>query len=189
MKNINKLFLTLGLAISALTFIPAMNADAAARPTTLVQQQDVTMTPLEELQARQEIRALVDYYATESDKNNNADYVNIFAKNVHLRRFRDGKFIGEFNNVDDLIAAYSKTQSATKNSFHMVGHQLVEFENNNKAKGIVYTIADMVNEVDGKDVRSSFSLRYYDTYEKIDGRWWITERDQHFVLASKTVME
>ena len=26
-------------------------------------------------------------------------------------------------------------------------------------------------------------LRYQDKYEKIDGRWWITERDQYILFS------
>ena len=43
------------------------------------------MTPLEELLARQELKALVDSYANESDKNNQDFYVNVFTEDCHVR--------------------------------------------------------------------------------------------------------
>lgn len=202
MKKKIGLFLALGLAAGALSFLPAAWANAAdaltaapaavnvfGGPAALVQKQNVTMSPLEEVQARQEIRALADYYAVESDKNNNAYYSHIFTPNVHLRVFMGDKMTSEYHNVNDLIADYSKAQSATINSFHMIGQQVVEFETNTRAKGIVYATADMVNEVNGKNIRSSYSIRYYDTYEKINGRWWITDRDQCFILSSRSEMQ
>ena len=63
------------------------------------------------IQDRMELKALVDCYATESDKNNQDCYVEIFRPDVKL------------------------------------------------------------------DV-------YFDKYVKIDGRWWIAEREQHFEWTS-----
>ena len=39
------------------------------------------------------------------------------------------------------------------------------------------------NEVDGVDKLSMMAVRYYDKYVKIDGRWWIAEREQRFIYT------
>ena len=50
------------------------------------------MTPLEELLARQELKALVDSYANESDKNNQDFYVNVFTEDCHVRVYFNNKY-------------------------------------------------------------------------------------------------
>jgi hypothetical protein len=42
----------------------------------------------------------------------------------------------------------------------------------------------LVTEEEGKDKLTLHAVRYYDKYVKIDGRWWIAEREQHFVYTS-----
>ena len=48
-----------------------------------------------------------------------------------------------------------------------------------------YALATLVTEQDGKDVLTTHAVRYYDKYIKIDGRWWIAEREQHFEWSTK----
>ena len=52
------------------------------------------------------------------------------------------------------------------------------------ANGICYAIATLVTEENGKDKLTLHAVRYYDKYVKMDGRWWIAEREQHFVYSS-----
>lgn len=39
-------------------------------------------------------------------------------------------------------------------------------------------------EADGNDRLTMYAVRYYDKYVKVGGRWWIAEREQHFVYAA-----
>ena len=73
------------------------------------------------MQDRMELKALVDFYATESDKNNQECYVEIFRPDI-------------------------------------------------------------------KDVLTTHAVRYYDKYVKIDGRWWIAEREQHFEWSTNQTL-
>ena len=47
------------------------------------------MTKTEEFEARQELKALVDNYATESDKNNQDYYVHVFTPDCHVQVISD----------------------------------------------------------------------------------------------------
>ena len=123
------------------------------------------MTPLEELLARQELKALVDSYANESDKNNQDFYVNVFTEDCHVRVYFNNKLGMDLKNVHDLIKAY-KGFGAAKESFHMNGQQYVEFQDSEHATGTCYALAHLVNEKDGKDMLSVHGVRYYDKYVK-----------------------
>lgn len=143
----------------------------------------IFMTIIEELEARQKLKELVDNYATESDKNNQDYYVNVFTQDCHVRVYFNQVLGMELTNVNDLIAAY-KGFGAAKESFHMNGQQVVEFQDDTHATGTCYALAHLVNEADGKDNLTTHGVRYYDKYVKQDGQWLIAEREQYFVFSN-----
>ena len=131
----------------------------------------------QELSDRLQIRELVDRYATESDKFNQEGYAEIFAKDLKLRIIV-GDNVNEINGVDNMIRIY-KAAGAADVSFHQTGQQVVEFSDSTHASGLVYLTALMVNNNQARHLY----LRYQDKYEKIDDRWWITERDQYILFS------
>jgi hypothetical protein len=129
------------------------------------------------------LKDLVDRYATESDKNNQDYYVNIFRPDLKLKVYFYGKLGMDITSVNDMIAQY-KAFGAAKESFHQNGQQVIDFQDGTHATGTCYAIATLVTEEEGKDKLTLHAVRYYDKYVKIDGRWWIAEREQHFVYTS-----
>ena len=127
------------------------------------------------MQDRMELKALVDFYATESDKNNQDCYVEIFRPDIKLNVYFGGKLGMTANDVHDMIRQY-KAFGAAKVSFHT------------HATGTCYALATLVTEQDSKDVLTTHAVRYYDKYEKIDGRWWISEREQYFEWSTNQAL-
>ena len=128
------------------------------------------------------LKDLIDRYATESDKNNQDYYVEIFRPDLKLKVYFGDKLGMDITSVDDMIAQY-KAFGAAKESFHQNGQQVVDFIDDTHATGTCYAIATLVTEEEGKDKLTFHAVRYYDKYVKIDGRWWIAERKQHFVYT------
>ena len=135
------------------------------------------------LQDRLELKDLVDRYATEFDKNNHDFYREIFRPDCHIRVYFGDALGMDIHSVEDMIAQY-KAFGAAKASFHQNGQQVLDFEDETHAKGICYSVATLVTEVSGEDKLTLHAVRYYDKYEKIDGRWWIVDREQHFIFTS-----
>ena len=131
----------------------------------------------QEMSDRIQIRALVDRYAVESDQFKQENYSEIFHKDLKLR-IHVGDNDNEINGVDNMINIY-KAAGAVDISFHQTGQQLLDFADSTHASGWVYLTALMVNQ--GK--ASHMYLRYFDKYEKINGRWWIVERDQYILFG------
>lgn len=129
------------------------------------------------------LKDLVDRYATESDRNNQDYYLEIFRPDVKLKVFFGDTLGMDINNVEEMIAQY-KAFGAAKASFHQNGQQVVDFVDDTHATGICYAIATLVTEEEGTDKLTFHAVRYYDKYVKVDGRWWIEERKQHFVYTS-----
>ena len=136
-----------------------------------------------ELEDRMALKELVDRYATESDKNNQDYYREIFRPDVRLKVYF-GETLGmDIDNVEEMIARY-KAFGAAKASFHQNGQQVVDLVDETHATGICYAIATLVTEENGKDTLTLHAVRYYDQYVKVDGRWWIAGREQYFVYSS-----
>ena len=104
----------------------------------------------QELEDRMALKDLVDRYATESDKNNQDYYREIFRPDVKLKVYFGEKLGMDINNVEDMIAQY-KAFGAAKASFHQNGQQVVDFVDENHAIGICYAIATLGTEENGKD--------------------------------------
>lgn len=137
----------------------------------------------QEMEDRLALKDLVDRYATESDKNNQDYYREIFRPDIKLKVYF-GETLGmDINNVEDMITKY-KAFGTAKASFHQNGQQVIEFTDETHAIGICYAIATLVTEEEGKDKLTLHAVRYYDKYEKVEERWWISEREQHFVYSS-----
>lgn len=135
---------------------------------------------IDHIEDRMELKALVDFYATESDKNNQDSYVEIFRPDIVLDVYFGDKLGMQARDVQSMIGQY-KAFGAAKVSFHMNGQQNVTFQDDNHATGTCYALASLVNAGDdGRDHLTVHAVRYYDKYVKIDGRWWIAEREQHF---------
>ena len=131
----------------------------------------------QEMSDRIQIRALVERYAVESDQFKQENYSEIFHKDLKLR-IHMGDNVNEISGVDNMINIY-KAAGAVDISFHQTGQQLLDFADSTHASGWVYLTALMVNQ--GK--ASHMYLRYFDKYEKINGRWWIVERDQYILFG------
>ena len=65
---------------------------------------------IQEISDRLQIRELVDRYAIESNKGNSDYYRNIFAQNIQLRFYTDGKIDAKYNNVEDMIVSYKESR-------------------------------------------------------------------------------
>lgn len=137
----------------------------------------------QEMEDRMALKNLVDRYATESDKNNQDYYREIFRPDIKLKVYFGETLSMDINNVEDMIAQY-KAFGAAKASFHQNGQQVVDFIDEAHATGTCYAIATLVTEEEGKDKLTLHTVRYYDKYIKVEDRWWIAEREQHFVYSS-----
>ena len=131
----------------------------------------------QEMSDRIQIRALVDNYALLSDQFKQENYNEVFHKDLKLR-IHMGENVNEINGVDNMINIY-KAARAVDISFHQTGQQVLDFTDSTHASGWVYLTALMVNQGNARHMY----IRYFDKYEKIDGRWWIVERDQYILFS------
>lgn len=131
------------------------------------------------------INRLVDEFAVLADNKDAKKQGDLFDENGVLE-FQMG-LEGEIKKIEgreELVKAFDATISPCIALYHLNGQHIVDLDNN-KATGIAYCQATLVNQVNGKNIVSVNSVRYKDEYIKVDGEWFIKKRRTTFLITDR----
>jgi SnoaL-like domain len=123
------------------------------------------------------IRELLDAYAHCADRRDAKGQMSLFTTNTHFVVFMDVKSEKpsiESHRREDLAPVFddlNKYEATT----HFMGQSTVDLHGD-RATGETYCIAHHVSASDEKRTLFIASIRYYDTFAKIDGTWFFAER-------------
>jgi len=126
---------------------------------------------------RLEIRELVDAYAHCADRRDAKGQMSLFTKDTHFVVFMDAKSEKpsmEFNRQEDLAPVFDELNKYEVTT-HFIGQSTVILDGD-RATGETYCIAHHVSASEGKRTLFIASLRYYDVFTKVEGKWLIAER-------------
>jgi hypothetical protein len=126
---------------------------------------------------RLEIRELVDAYAHCADRRDAKGQMSLFTKDTHFLVFTDArseKPSMEFNRREDLEPAFGELNKYEVTT-HFNGQSTVVLDGD-RATGETYCIAHHVYTSEGKRTLFIASIRYYDVFAKVEGKWLIAER-------------
>jgi hypothetical protein len=126
---------------------------------------------------RLEIRELVDSYAHCADRRDAKGQMSLFAKDTHFVVFmeaRSEKPSVELNRREDLAPVFDELNKYEVTT-HFMGQSTVVLDGD-RASGETYCIAHHVSASEGKRTLFIASLRYYDVFAKVEGRWLFAER-------------
>lgn len=140
---------------------------------------------MKEIEDKLMIRELVDTFANLADEKKAKEQGDLFLEDGVLE-FQMG-LDGEIQNIkgrDVLSKAFAATIDPCKAVYHINGQLNIQL-NGEEATGISYCQATLVNDENGKDIVTVNSVRYSDTYAKVDGRWYIKKRRTTFVITEK----
>jgi SnoaL-like domain len=124
------------------------------------------------------IRELFDAYAHCADRRDAEGQKALFTEDTRFTVFMDGegaKSTYELRGREALTPIFSDLNRYEVTT-HFNGQSTVEIDGD-RATGECYTIAHHVFAEDGTRKIMIASLRYHDTYAKIDGDWYFAERD------------
>lgn len=122
------------------------------------------MDALARLLARDEIRQLAHRYAVAMDARDLDALVALFVEDVRVGRDAVGR--------EALRRDFDRQLRAIGVSILFVGNHVIDFDDEDRARGIVYCIAQIQ---DGERwIRQA--IRYDDTYARRGGRWLIVRR-------------
>jgi SnoaL-like domain len=136
-----------------------------------------TISPVEAAD-RLAIRELVDAYAHCADRRDARGQMALFTKDTHFVVYMNAKDptpsmdLSSREALAPVFADLNKYHATT----HFVGQSTIETLTSDRATGEAYCLAHHVT-VDGDKRRLMIaSLRYLDTFVKIDGAWLFSER-------------
>jgi len=120
---------------------------------------------LERLESKDAIKELASKYALALDVRDLDSLVNLFHEDVRVGKKRRGR-----------LALKQWFNETLRNQFtgtsHHIGNQIIEFQNDNNAIGIVYS----KNEHETDKEWIIMQMMYWDQYEKIKGLWYFRKR-------------
>ena len=131
-------------------------------PTTL----EARLDRMESLAA---IRQLAFRYALCLDSRDMESLVGLFPEDVRVGRDESGR--------EALFRWFTETMSAMRTSVHLIGNHIVDFDDADHARGIVYCRDELERPDTG--VWQIGVLQYWDRYVRIGGEWYFERRKFH----------
>jgi ketosteroid isomerase-like protein len=133
---------------------------------------------LEEAAHRLAIRELVDAYAHCADRRDVEGQISLFTPDTHFVVYmnsKDPRPSQELHSRDALAPVFAELNRYEATT-HFVGQSTIFTLSEDRATGETYCLAHHVT-VDGEKRQLMVaSLRYLDTFAKIDGAWLFAER-------------
>ncbi|HEV2985668.1 MAG TPA: nuclear transport factor 2 family protein [Vicinamibacterales bacterium] len=137
----------------------------------------VTISPAEAAD-RLSIRELIEAYAHCADRRDAKGQMSLFTADTHFAVFMSAKDptpSQELHSREALAPVFAELNKYDATT-HFVGQSTIFTLTDNRATGEAYCLAHHVT-LDGGNRRLMLaSLRYLDTYVKIDGAWLFAER-------------
>ncbi|WP_258171238.1 nuclear transport factor 2 family protein [Paenibacillus sp. R14(2021)] len=139
------------------------------------------MMSLEVLQAKIELRELVDAYANLTDEKNITDQMLLFTPDTRFKVYMGSQLVSDVIGTKQLEEEFTGHASIVKRYFSINGQHVVKVDGDT-ARGVVHSQIKMVREEDGKEVITDYSVKYDDTYVCQNGTWLIKERASHYII-------
>ena len=139
---------------------------------------------LKELQAKFELKELVDTFSTLSDTKSVYEQTLLFTENSLIEVYMDGKKTFELHGRKEIENAFTPFLAPFKNVYHQGGQQTITELTDTTAKGTAYCLVVLVDEEDGKKRITKHGVVYNDEFVKIDGKWYFEKRISNFVWST-----
>jgi ketosteroid isomerase-like protein len=137
----------------------------------------VTISPAEAAD-RLAIRELIEAYAHCADRRDAKGQMALFTEDTHFVVYmnaKDSKPAQELHSRDALAPVFADLNQYDATT-HFVGQSTIFMLTGDRATGEAYCLAHHVTVDSGKRRLMVASLRYLDTFIKIDGAWLFAER-------------
>jgi hypothetical protein len=142
---------------------------------------------LEILEAKSELKELIDTFSNLADEKNISGQMPLFTKDTIVKVYMGEELLFDISGTKQLEEVFTGFTADVKRSYHMNGQQVVKIDGDT-ATGIAYCQVKLVSEEDGKEVVMEHSIRYNDKYVRQNGTWLISERISHFNITEKRTL-
>ncbi|UPK42667.1 nuclear transport factor 2 family protein [Paenibacillus pabuli] len=144
---------------------------------------------IETMQAKLELRELVDSYAILTDTKKISEQMQLFTPDTRFSVYIGEHRVSETNGTEKLEEEFNEHVSVVKRYFTTNAQHVVEL-NGDTATGVVFSQMKMVRDnEDGGEVITDYSVQYHDVYVRLNGRWLIKERSSHYIIIESRLLQ
>ncbi|EHS59617.1 nuclear transport factor 2 family protein [Paenibacillus sp. Aloe-11] len=143
---------------------------------------------LEVLQAKSELRELVDAFSNLGDEKKIPEQMLLFTPDGRYKVYFGDQLVSDISGTKQLAEEYTGHASLVKRYFSLNGQHNVKVDGDT-ATGISYSQLKMVRDEDGKEVITDYSVRYDDEYVRQNGTWLIKVRVAHFIIIEARTLQ
>ncbi|WP_343667823.1 nuclear transport factor 2 family protein [Chitinophaga sp.] len=136
---------------------------------------------LETLRSKEELRDLVDAYATLGDEKKISEQMTLLMPDANYTVYMNGVEVANTTGTDKLEKEFNGHAALVKTYFTLNGQHTVKIDGDT-ATGVSFSQIKMIRETDGKNILTDYSVRYDDEYVRQNGKWFIKNRIGHFII-------
>lgn len=142
----------------------------------------------ETLQAKAQLRELIDAYATLTDEKKIAEQMLLFTPDTDFKVYMGGQLVSDVKGTEQLEKEFNGHVALVKRYFTLNGQHIVQVDGDH-AEGTVFSQIKMLREQDGQEVLTDYNVKYNDTYIRENGAWRIRARVSDYVFIESRVMQ
>jgi len=142
---------------------------------------------LEVLKSKEELRDLVDAYATLGDEKKISAQMKLMMPEANYTVYMNGIEVANTTGTDKLEEEFNGHAALVKTYFTLNGQHNVIIDGDT-ATGASFSQIKMIRETNGKDVLTDYSVRYDDEYVRYEGKWLIKNRIGHFIMIEERIL-
>ncbi|MGM0885124.1 MAG: nuclear transport factor 2 family protein [Bacillota bacterium] len=143
---------------------------------------------LEILQAKIELRELVDAFSNLGDEKKISEQMLLFTPDTRYKVYFGGQLVSDVSGTKQLEEEFTGHASIVKRYFSINAQHVVKVDGDT-ATGVSYSQMKMVREEEGKEVITDYSVKYDDIYVRQNGSWLIKERTAHFSIIEARALQ
>lgn len=136
---------------------------------------------LEILKAKEELRNLIDAYASLGDEKKISQVMDLFTPDMKYDVYMNNALVSSVSGRENMEKDFNEHATQVKTYFTLNGQHTVEI-NGDTATGVSFTQMKMIREIEGKNILTDYSVKYDDRYVFQGGKWFIKERIGYFLI-------
>ncbi|WP_316795670.1 nuclear transport factor 2 family protein [Pedobacter agri] len=142
---------------------------------------------IEILKAKEELRNLIDNYASLGDEWRISEVMDLFTPDLTYKVYMGGNLVATTSGRETMEKEFTGHAAQVKTYFTINGQHTVKIDGTT-ATGVSFSQIKMIRNVEGKDVLTDYSVKYEDQYIHQNGTWFIKERIAHFVIMESRTL-
>ncbi|WP_141501133.1 nuclear transport factor 2 family protein [Paenibacillus luteus] len=137
---------------------------------------------LEILEAKLELRQLVDSYATLTDAKKVSEQMLLFTPDTRFKVYFGEQLVSDVTGTEQLEQEFNGHVSLVKRYFSTNAQHTVKIDGET-ATGVLFSQTKMVRDEEGIEMITDYSVQYHDVYVLQNGKWLIKERISHYIIV------